>query len=184
MKELQALLVKRDVDFHHLNNRVMCYPHIINICTAHIVAASTQVSSKYLDSNGLNDDDDDDDEYFGSPLSPGRTGPQLDEAFIASQPPERQAWLRSLRRDPIKLVVDIVRHICASDARKQAFSAIVQLCTKDDPTSCGGLPLQLIQHVRTRWDSVYLMLQRFHILRKVSVHVPSNVSTNSYIQRP
>ena len=49
MKELQALLIKREVAFHHLNNCIMCYPHIINICTAHIIAASTQVSQKYLD---------------------------------------------------------------------------------------------------------------------------------------
>ena len=52
MKALQLLLVKCDIEFDHLNNRIMCFPHIINICTAHIIAASTQVSKKYLDSNG------------------------------------------------------------------------------------------------------------------------------------
>jgi hypothetical protein len=169
MKALQALLVKRDVTFHHLNNRIMCYPHIINICTAHIIAASTQVSKKYMESNGLDGDDDDDDD----PSSPcSRTGPQLDEEFIASQPRERQTWLKSLRRDPVRLVADIVRHIRASDARKQVFADIVQLCTKDNVESRSAPPLQLIQHVRTRWDSVYLMLQRFRVLRKVSSDVP------------
>ena len=169
MKALQLLLVKRDIEFDHLNNRIMCFPHIINICTAHIIAASTQVSKKYLDSNGLDGDDDD----FGDPLSPRQqTVPQLDEAFIALQPPERQVWLRSLNRDPVKLVADIVRYIRASDARKQKFAGIVELCTKDDPESRGAPPPQLIQHVRTQWDSVYLMLQRFRILRKVSLDVP------------
>ena len=168
MKELQILLVKRDIMFDHLNNRVMCYPHIINICSAHIVAASTQVSKKYLDSNSLDGDDDDD---FNPPSSCYRTGPQLDEMFIASQPSERQVWLRSLNRDPVKLVADIVRHIRASDSRKQVFADIVQLCTKDDRQLRGAPPLQLIQHVRTRWDSVYLMLQRFRVLRKVSFDV-------------
>jgi hypothetical protein len=166
MRELQALLLKREVMFDHRNNRIMCYPHIINICTAHIVAASTQVSKKFLDRNGLDDDDDD---FDATPPS-GRSGPQLDEEFIASQPPERQAWLSSLNRDPIKLVADIVRYIRASDARKQVFAGIVELCTKDDPELRGSPPLQLIQHVRTRWDSVYLMLQRFRVLRKVSLN--------------
>ena len=167
MRELQALLIGREIEFDYLNNRIMCFLHIINICTAHIIAASTQVSKKYLDSNGVDGDDDED---F---LSPGhRTAPQLDEAFIASQPAHRQAWLRSLRRDPIKLVADIIRYIRASDARKQVFAGIVELCTKDDPESRGAPPLQLIQHVRTRWDSVYLKLQRFHLLRKVSFDVP------------
>jgi hypothetical protein len=177
MKELQALLVKRDVVFDHLNNRIMCFPHIINICTAHIVATSTQVNQKYLGSNGL-DGDDDDDNY--EPSSPSyQTGPQLDEAFITTQPPERQAWLRSLSRDLIELVADIVHHIHASDARKQSFAEIVHLCTKDDPELRSAPPLQLIQHVRTRWDSVYLMLQRFRVLRKVSFDVPGTNSTNS-----
>lgn len=170
MRELQDLLVKRDIAFHRLNNRVMCYPHVINICTAHIVAASTQVSKRYLDTNGVDGDDDDD-----GPESPHhRDGPQLDDEFVASQPPERQAWLRSLNRDPIKRVADIVRYIRASDARKLTFVGIVQLSTKDDPELSGSPPLQLIQHVKTRWDSVYLMLQRFRFLRKVSLNVLMN----------
>ena len=178
MKALQALLVERDIPFDHLNNRIMCYPHIINVCTAHIVAASTRVSRKYLDSNGLDGDGDDDDGFDPSSLR-DRIGPQLDEAFIASQAPERQAWLRSLSRDPVKLVADIVRYIRASDSRKQAFADLVGLSNKSDPESRDAPPLQLIQHVRTRWDSVYLMLQRFRVLRKVSFDVPSKVSTNS-----
>lgn len=168
MKELQELLVKREIMFDHLNNRIMCYPHIINICTSHIVAASTRVSKKYLDSNGL--DGDDEDEF--DPISPRhRTGPEIDEEFTASQPPGRQAWLKSLNSDPIKRVADIVRYIRASDGRKQTFAGIVQLCTKGDPDLCNAPPLQLIQHVKTRWDSVYLMLQRFRFLRKVSLDV-------------
>ncbi len=171
MKELQALLVKCEVTFHHLNNRIMCYPHIINICTAHIIAASTRVSQKYLDSNGLDGDNDND----FDPISPcHRTGAKLDEEFIALQPPGHQVWLRSLKSDPIKRIADIVHHIRASDTRKQMFVGIIQLCTKDDPKLCSAPPLQLIQHVKTRWDSVYLMLQCFCLLRKVSLDVLMN----------
>ena len=171
MKVLQALLVERDILFDHLNNCIMCYPHIINVCTAHIVAASTQVSRKYLDSNGFDDDDNND----FDPSSPrDRTGPPLDEVFITLQPPERQAWLRSLSCDPVKLVADIVRYVRASDSRKQVFADLVRLCTKSDPESRGAPPLQLIQHVKTRWDSVYLMLQHFRVLRKVSFECPLN----------
>ena len=141
MKELQELLVKREVLFHHHNNRVMCYPHVINICAAHIVTASTQVGKKYLDSSGMDDDDDDDDDPIPCRR---RSGPQLDEEFIALQPPERQAWLRSLNSDPIKRVADIVCHIRASDARKTMFAELVQLYTKDDHASHGSAPLQLI----------------------------------------
>ncbi|KAH9012216.1 hypothetical protein EDB83DRAFT_2321967 [Lactarius deliciosus] len=164
MKELENLLAtKCDVAFNHLNNRIMCYPHIINVCTTHIVATSTQVSRKYLDSNSLDGDDDDD---FDPIYSRPHTGPELDEEFIALQLPERQAWLRSLKSNPVKHVADIVCYICALDARKQTFTGIVRLCTKDDPELCQAKPLELIQHVKTRWDSVYLMLEHFHFLRK------------------
>jgi hypothetical protein len=142
MKELQVLLVKHDIVFDHLNNCIMCFPHIINICTAHIIAASTEVNQKYLDSDGL-DGDNDNDNY--KPSSPSyQTGPQLNEAFITTQLPEHQAWLRSLSCDPVKLVADIVCHIRASDARKQCFADIIHLCTKDDPELHSGPPLQLI----------------------------------------
>ena len=161
MKELQVLLVKHDFMFNHLNNCVMCYLHIINICTAHIVATSTQVSMKYLDSCGLDGDDNDD---FGSPSPHFQTRPKLNEEFIALQPSEHQVWLKNLKCDPIKLVVDIIYPICALDARKQVFAGIIQLCTKDDPKLHNALPLQLIQHVRTQWDLVYCMLEHFCFL--------------------
>ncbi|KAF8266193.1 hypothetical protein EI94DRAFT_1586636 [Lactarius quietus] len=119
--------------------------------------------------------DGDDDDNSLSPCQ--RTGPQLDEVLIALQPLERRAWLKSLSPDPIKLVSDIVCHIRASDARKQVFAKIVQLCTKDEPRSRGGQLLQLIQHIKTQWDSVYLMLQHFCLLRKAVEMYFANEST-------
>jgi hypothetical protein len=81
MRELQLLLNRHDSDykFHHLNNRIRCFPHIINICVSHIIASCTRVSKEYLESlrcgddddisfsslNIENDDDDDDDDDDG-----------------------------------------------------------------------------------------------------------------------
>jgi hypothetical protein len=113
------------------------------------------------------DEDGEDDDFDPSP-HPG--GPELDE-FIEPQFSERDALLRILQRDPIKRVAQFVRYIRTSDSRKQAFAGIVQLCTNDDPELSRYPPLQLIQHVKTRWDSVYLMLQRIRFLKKVSARV-------------
>ena len=73
MRELEALLKYRESDFtfHHLKNRIRCFPHIINICVSHIVASCTRVSKGYLkslrsegdgddDNNNNNDDNDND----------------------------------------------------------------------------------------------------------------------------
>lgn len=148
MKELQELLVGREVAFDHLKNRVMCFPHIVNICTCHIVAASTKVGKKYIESNGLDGDE----------------GDEFDSAD-----------------DPIRRVANFVRYIRSSHSRKDAFARLVKLCIDDDPDlnkkhpeiqeRKDGQTLELRLHVKTRWDSVYLMIRRFRFLKKVSTRV-------------
>src|SRR6266581_1634249 len=51
MRELEVLLKRHDktIEFDHLNNRIRCYPHIINICSSHIIASSTRISKKFLE---------------------------------------------------------------------------------------------------------------------------------------
>ena len=58
--ELQLLLKHYDPDlkFHHLNNHVWCFPHIINICMSHVIVLCTWVSKEYLESLRYKDDDD------------------------------------------------------------------------------------------------------------------------------
>ena len=49
-----------DFTFHHLNNCIRCFLHIINICMSHIVASYTWVSKEYLKSLRFKGDDDSD----------------------------------------------------------------------------------------------------------------------------
>jgi len=52
MQSLQMLLDKCEVgtkvNFNHLDNRVRCYAHIINICCLHIIASVTSIPKLYL----------------------------------------------------------------------------------------------------------------------------------------
>src|SRR5258708_37234449 len=79
MQELEALLKQHDnnIKFDHLNNRIRCYPHIINICLSHIIASSTRISKQYLEAlksesdgdlvySNIEDDDDNDDDDDGN----------------------------------------------------------------------------------------------------------------------
>jgi len=52
MDALQTLLDKRDItnkiSFNHVDRRIHCYAHIINICTSHVIASVTSTSKSYL----------------------------------------------------------------------------------------------------------------------------------------
>src|SRR5258707_2954506 len=89
MWELEALLKQHDnnIEFDHLNNRICCYLHIINICSSHIIASSTRISKQYLEalkseSDGDlvysnikdNDNDNDDDDGNGNGNGNGNGG--------------------------------------------------------------------------------------------------------------
>ena len=52
MKELEVLLEEQDIEFDADKNRIMCFPHIINICNTHVLDSITNIK--------LADDDDDD----------------------------------------------------------------------------------------------------------------------------
>ncbi|KAN0113698.1 hypothetical protein V8E52_007497, partial [Russula decolorans] len=135
MRELEALLKLHDddIEFDHLNNRIRCYPHIINICSSHIIASSTQ--------------------QFDI----------LDDKV--------RAWYIGLKRDPIKRARRIVRIVRSSDQRKQAFKKVINTGNhsgwfRSHDNEVIELPdLELLRDVKTRWDSVYCMIERLLVLR-------------------
>ena len=51
MQELEVLLQRHDktIKFDPRKNRIWCYPHIINICSSHVIASSTCISKKFLE---------------------------------------------------------------------------------------------------------------------------------------
>src|SRR6266581_4889065 len=155
MRELEVLLKRHDktIEFDHLNNRIRCYPHIINICSSHIIASSTRISKKFLetlksecggdfvysniegdndgdndnnDNNNDNNNDDNDDNNNGS-RSFARDIPELtlDDERIDILDDEVRDWYTGLKRDPIKRARRIVRIVRSSDQRKQAFKDVI-----------------------------------------------------------
>jgi hypothetical protein len=43
MKELGVLLQARGIAFDSDDNRIMCFPHIINICVTHVIKSFTDI---------------------------------------------------------------------------------------------------------------------------------------------
>jgi len=97
------------IDFSSSNNRICCYAHIINICSAHIIASVTSSKKHDLsslgipaDGSGNGSDDDSDDEGDGN-LAHG-----INELELAAECYDDQGnsnlrqWFSGLKCDPLK----------------------------------------------------------------------------------
>jgi hypothetical protein len=198
MRELEGLLKQHDstIKFHHLNNRIRCYLHIINICSSHIVASSTHISKQFCKTlnsksdgdlgyfNIESDDDDSDDDSDDNDDSDNDGSKNNRELFAQEDIPEltlnkeqldisddeERAWHTGLKCDPIKRACRIVCILHLSDQRKQGFKDVIKTRNKssrfrspDDKVI--QLPdLELLCDVKTRWDSVYCMLEHLLVL--------------------
>jgi hypothetical protein len=193
MRKLQSLLQEREttIDFDHLNHRIRCYAHIINICSSHIISLITSKSKSKSKSKSSSSDsdcitrahrgpedsedesDDSDSDYDDEPDESEQTEP----APNISNPKE---WLEGIKRDPLGRARKLVRFLRSSDQRKIALQDMIAegndkgyFFTKDSNGKRSSSPvkvpeLELLRDVKTRWDSVFLMLRRLGLLRPVS----------------
>lgn len=137
--ELGLSLRNISTSFNAQDRRIMCFPHIVSICTGHMVDEATTTS--YSDSI---------DDYFED----------VDSDVDG--------------RDVVALCRNTVRAIRASGQRILQFEDTIKLGNEKGWFKVGGRTVQvrevqLLRDVRTRWDSVYSMIQRFLELRPVGL---------------
>jgi len=154
MEELECLLHQRDIDFDHMDRRIMCFPHVINICCQHILIKFTNV-------NLIN--------IAGVMALPSSTSEQSFEEAVSS--------------DPIARGRNVVRVLRSSGQRRDKFDEVVVDGNAKGWFVVGDkvvmLPnLQLLRDVRTRWDSVYFMIRRLRQMRPVSLYYLMLAATN------
>ena len=196
MDELQHLFatckIADVVHFDHQTNCVWCYTHIINICCSHIIASFTSVSKPYLsqlkvpldlgsvmcdDSDSDNesecsDDDYVDDQDYDLALPSFCSGRGDDDADKLDD------WIKCIKGDPLKRARRVIRILRSSDEHRIGLQQAIQdgnkhcwftEVNKDGKRTPVTLPqVQLLRDVKTRWDSVYLMLECLRTLRPVS----------------
>ena len=148
MEELATLLRARDIDFDPIDRRIMCFPHIINICCQHVIA-----------------------DFTNADLAEAST------EFVAALPPDlpdRQTFEEAVKRDPVALGRNIVRVLRSSGQRRDLFDDIVQdgnvkgWFQAGTPPEHIQLPLvQLLRDMITRWDTVFYMVRRLREMRPV-----------------
>jgi hypothetical protein len=185
MRELGVLLKRRGIKFNHLDYRIRCLPHIIDICASHIVASCTQVSEEYVNSisprfdvtisdgdcgssgdSGDNRDNRDDKDSVAilrrirQDLPKSKLeGFKLDNMNVA----EEGAWLLAMERNPIDRARMVVRLLCLSNQRNCFLEAI------EAANKSATLPdLELLCDDETQWESTCTMIDNLVGLRPVS----------------
>jgi len=174
------------VSFNHTKNRIWCYAHIINICSSHVVSSFTSTPTSYLaqlnipldrdyathddpDSNNESSHLDDDYQDFKLDLPP---------CYSHRDSSGLQAWVEGIKHDPLRHAQRVIRLLRSSDEHRRGFLELIQngnkhgwfdMKDKDGKRIAGNVPeLQLLRDVKTRWDSVYMMLMHLRVLRPVS----------------
>ena len=148
MRELSVLLAKHGIKFDPIDWRIMCFPHILNLCSGHIV-----------------------DQYMNVKLV------SITEAWVDVLDPtivvDKDIYLEALQQDPVALGRNIVCLVCTSSLCHKAFDNTIitgnqmQWFTDEDGNPTELPLLELIRDMKSCWDSIYLMINRLCILRQV-----------------
>ena len=147
MTELLCLLQVHGINFNPKDSRIMCLPHIINLCSKHAMdnfasADFTAVPETSFESSG---------------------NTTIDKC----------AYVAALRRDPVARARDVVRIVRSSSLHRESFKDIIlngnaKKYWRDEERNVIELPaLELIRDVKTRWDLRYQMARRLRFYRQV-----------------
>jgi hypothetical protein len=134
MEELGHLLCQCDIDFDHLERRIMCFPHVVNICCQHVIAKFTKINLIEL-------------------AHVAELPPTANE----------QSFNDTIKSDPIARGRNILRVLQSSGQHRARFNEVIVDGNAKGWFVVGDkvvvLPShQLLRDVQTRWDSVYLMI--------------------------
>lgn len=145
MKGLEWRLAERDIDFDAAERKIMCYGHVVDLSSGRVIRGVTDAVD------------------YGDDFHPNPAVLTHDEAAESTN-------------DPIVLARAVVRAVRGSGLRRDAFNEVIMngnakgWFKRGDPAQTVVLKRQqLLRDVRTRWDSVYHMLNRLRDMRPVWV---------------
>jgi hypothetical protein len=154
LQHLEKLLNDREIfSFDAKDNRIMCFPHIINITVQHVL--------KKMSSVEVPENDDDLEVLLAEPNADEGRG--FGQSFTAA-----------CAQDPIARLRKIIMVIRSSGQRRDAFVRWIQTGNQNglfvlNNKAVQIQPKQLLRDVRTRWDSTYQMIKRCIEMRLVSL---------------
>jgi len=151
LQHLEKLLNDREItSFDAKDNRIMCFPHIINITVQHVL--------KKMSSVDIPENDDD---------SIGEPNADVGRGF-------GQSFADACAQDPVARLRKIVMVIRSSGQRRDALMRWIETGNQNgmfvlNNRSVQIQPRQLLRDVRTRWDSTYQMIKRSIEMRLVNL---------------
>ena len=149
MAELERLLRACGIDFDPQDLRIMCLPHVLNICSKHATDNFTSTNLTSIAESSF--------DFPGSNVN-------------------KQAYIEVLKVDPVARARDVVRIVCSSSLCRESFKEIIldgniKKYWRDEEKEVITLAvLELIHDVKTRWDSRYCMVKRLRYYCQVRCH--------------
>ncbi len=188
MTELEVILAEKNVKFDAREQRIRCYPHIINICVSHIVKSLGKVDDEVVDDEvndggeegSIDDTDEEDEEGYISDTDDedekDDEGGETDKAIISKYVEEDALlnWFKAIKRDPVNIARKFIRTVRASTQKREQFQMTITLgnqtkAFKDDDGSIVQVKdLELLRDIKHRWDSLFMMLEHMKELQPVS----------------
>jgi hypothetical protein len=125
------------------------------------------------------DEDSDEDSYVDDV--------ELSDSFNSQGDDELEEWFAAIQCDPLRRTRKLISFLRSSSQRKEGLTDIIKEGNASNrfigPNESGSdlvvfkVPeVQLLKDVKTRWDSVFLMLRRLRQLRPVGLSWRSDVS--------
>jgi hypothetical protein len=154
MQELSSLLGQRGIDFDPVENRIPCFPHVINICVKHIL-----------------------DEYATANYSAVADTWTIEDLDI-----QKVDYVQAVQAKPLERARHIVRLVRASHQRRDRFRDTIIRGNEegwfhDENGDAIRLPVvELLLDEPTRWDSSYVMVNRMRTLEQVRLHIIKHMS--------
>ena len=165
--KLHALLFDHD-DMHDSSSHIVA--SVTSTSKSYLFDLKIPINSNYVASGGQSDDDYD----------PGHDTDCLELAgyFDARGNVELERWFAGIKRDPLRCAQKLIQFLRSSDQRREGLRKFIEdgnrhewFTGKDDNGKRIPLhipQLELLRDVKTRWDSVYMMLECLRQLRPVS----------------
>src|SRR6267154_6237217 len=131
MLELEHLLGEHKIEFDAQDHRIMCFPHIINICIRHILHSFSNSDPADLEDALVGAFADDSDDDSG--------GSDSDNDMS-------KKYLEAIKKDLVALGCQTVKAIRASGLQHEEFAHLIESCNSSGLFKLQGKVIQVPQY--------------------------------------